>query len=237
MGRSANQKRKILLIERLLEATDESHPIAMKEMIEVLAQEGIQSERKSIYGDLEELRAVGMEICFRKAKPMGYYLLKSPENRTDISGSETVCITESGIEEQRKEEDRKDDGCTPDNKMCGKVPSDQEDESGTGNELERENEKEWLQKIRQWEQQEGDYIEVQLRCKRSAFPAVRSRYGENCRIIKEEEKHLLAVVAECPGNLFYGWLVAQGGAVKLVKPKETAKEYRKLLKKILETYK
>ena len=72
MARSANQKRKILLVERILEETDENHPVSMRDIIERLAAADIQAERKSIYGDLEELRNVGMRISFRKGKPSGY---------------------------------------------------------------------------------------------------------------------------------------------------------------------
>lgn len=88
-----------------------------------------------------------------------------------------------------------------------------------------------------WEKVNGEYIEVQLRCKNSAVSGLILRYGENCRIIKEEEKHKIVAVPEICGNAFYGWLTAQGGAVRIMKPKEAVKEYRKLLKKIMEGYK
>ncbi|MGN1141312.1 MAG: WYL domain-containing protein [Oliverpabstia sp.] len=202
MAKSANQKRKILLLERILEQTDENHPIGMRDIIEKLAAADIQAERKSIYGDLDELRNVGMNILFRKGKPTGYYLNQSPENRTYDPLMETACTEELAEMPEKTDESIKQS-------------------------VVAEN----------WEKTEGDYIEVQLRCKKSAVPNLRGRYGENCRILKEEEKHVTAEVPEIPGNAFYGWLTAQGGAVKIIKPKETAKEYRRLLKKLLEGYK
>lgn len=201
MGRSANQKRKILLIERMLMEADESCPIAMREILERLAQEGIQAERKSVYADLEELRAVGVEICFRKGKPAGYYPVSKDEKLVQMQKAAKE------IERQPAEE-AVTESC-----------------------------REWPDGIRPWEHPEGDYQEIQLRCRKSALSAVTERYGENCKILKEDEKQTVVIVAETPGNSFYGWLVAQGGTVRPVKPKETAKEYRKLLKKILESYK
>ncbi len=63
MAKSANQKLKILyLMQILLTYTDEEHAISMNEIIERLAAHDITAERKSIYNDIESLRAFGMDI-------------------------------------------------------------------------------------------------------------------------------------------------------------------------------
>ena len=74
MSRSGNQKKKILLIERMMLRSDAEHPVSMKDMLDMLAAENITAERKSIYDDLEELRGLGMDIVFKKSTPSGYYL-------------------------------------------------------------------------------------------------------------------------------------------------------------------
>ena len=208
MARSANQKRKILLVERILEETDENHPVSMRDIIERLAAADIQAERKSIYGDLEELRNVGMRISFRKGKPSGYYWDRGSQGRTCEPMMEAACTVESDVQEQEENGD-----------------------SNTTDHTEK------VMVADNWEKIEGDYIEVQLRCKKSAVSSLRLRYGENCRMLREEEKYAIAVIPEVLGSSFYGWLTAQGGAVKIMKPKEIVKEYRKLLKKVLEGYK
>ena len=49
MARSANQKRKLLVLYRyLLRQTDEEHPVTVQEMIDELARWDISAERKSI---------------------------------------------------------------------------------------------------------------------------------------------------------------------------------------------
>jgi len=59
----ANQKLKIMyLMKILLEKTDAAHSLTMKEIIAELEQYGISCERKSIYSDIESLRAYGMDI-------------------------------------------------------------------------------------------------------------------------------------------------------------------------------
>ena len=56
MARSAGQKLKLLYIIRLLtENTDENHPVSTANIIAYLESNGIRSERKSIYDDIEKL--------------------------------------------------------------------------------------------------------------------------------------------------------------------------------------
>ncbi len=75
MPKSFNQKMKILLImQKLLERTDENHSISMKEILDMLEANGISAERKSVYDDIECLRQFGMDIELKKETPKGYYL-------------------------------------------------------------------------------------------------------------------------------------------------------------------
>ena len=56
MAKSAGQKLKLLYIIKLLtEKTDENHPATTAEIISYLEANGIHSERKSIYDDIEKL--------------------------------------------------------------------------------------------------------------------------------------------------------------------------------------
>lgn len=75
MARFGNQKLKLLYImQLLLERTDEEHAVTTKEIMEYLAAQGITSERKSIYMDLEQLAVFGMDIIRVKGRRGGYYL-------------------------------------------------------------------------------------------------------------------------------------------------------------------
>ena len=49
MSKSTNQKRKLLcLMQILLEQTDEDHFLPLARLTELLAQQGIEAERKSL---------------------------------------------------------------------------------------------------------------------------------------------------------------------------------------------
>ena len=75
MARSPNQKLKTLILQKtLLERTDEEHPMTVKELIDTLAAWDVTAERKSIYDDLEALRAFGLDIQSRKGKTPGWFV-------------------------------------------------------------------------------------------------------------------------------------------------------------------
>ena len=75
MPRLARQKQKILYLARfLLEETDEDHPASVQDMIRFLEQNGIGAERKSIYSDLEELSAFGLDIVSVRGRTTGYFI-------------------------------------------------------------------------------------------------------------------------------------------------------------------
>lgn len=75
MPKSPNQKLKLLVLLRFLQRqSDEKHPITVQQMIEELARYDISAERKSLYDDLEALRAFGADIVSLRGKNPGYYL-------------------------------------------------------------------------------------------------------------------------------------------------------------------
>ncbi len=64
MPRSANQKMKLLYLADILRReSDEQHPLALKDIIAMLEERGIETERKSLYNDFEALSLCNMDIC------------------------------------------------------------------------------------------------------------------------------------------------------------------------------
>jgi predicted DNA-binding transcriptional regulator YafY len=75
MAKSERQKLKLLYLKKLLEErSDEAHPLGMQEILDALAAEGIQAERKSIYSDIACLQDFGMDILLRRGPDGGYFL-------------------------------------------------------------------------------------------------------------------------------------------------------------------
>ena len=76
MAKGANQKLKLLyLMKILLEKTDDTHSITMQEILEELKRYDITAERKSIYSDIESLRAYGLDIIMEQSnKTYSYYV-------------------------------------------------------------------------------------------------------------------------------------------------------------------
>lgn len=75
MAKSENQKQKLLYIAKyLIENTDEDHAVSTPQLIEYLQTQGIKAERKSIYNDIDTLKAFGFDIIRSEAHRGGYIL-------------------------------------------------------------------------------------------------------------------------------------------------------------------
>lgn len=76
MPRAENEKQKLLvLMKLLLEKTDESHTLTVSQILGELEALGFSAGRKSFYGDLEALRAFGLDIVsVRAAGTVGYFV-------------------------------------------------------------------------------------------------------------------------------------------------------------------
>lgn len=75
MPKSINQKAKLLYIQKfLLEETDENHPLTVNQIINKLAEQGINAERKSIYDDIETLRDFGLDVICIRSRSNSYFV-------------------------------------------------------------------------------------------------------------------------------------------------------------------
>ncbi len=73
MPKSPNQKqRPFALLELLRRESDEQHPLSVPTMVAALGRQGIAVERKTLYDDIETLRARGWDIVL--VRGVGYYL-------------------------------------------------------------------------------------------------------------------------------------------------------------------
>ena len=62
MPKQEGQKSKLLTLLRILEQkTDEEHLLNVPQLVQLLEQQGILAERKSIYSDIDTLRSLGFD--------------------------------------------------------------------------------------------------------------------------------------------------------------------------------
>ncbi len=87
MAKTSNQKQKLLrLLEILSKKTDEEHKLNSAALIRELSLYGIESERKSIYSDIETLINMGYDVVFDSAKKTGgYYLASRSIDKEELS--------------------------------------------------------------------------------------------------------------------------------------------------------
>ena len=68
------QRLKMLYIVKILsEETDDTHSLTMNEIIQRLAEHGVNADRKTLYTDFEELRDFGVDILMEKSGRNFYY--------------------------------------------------------------------------------------------------------------------------------------------------------------------
>lgn len=80
MAKAPGQKLKLLYIVKYLsENTDESHPAGIGDIIAYLDANGIHSERKSLYDDMEKLCDFGYDIVHLQSRLGGGYYMASRE--------------------------------------------------------------------------------------------------------------------------------------------------------------
>lgn len=86
MARSANQKAKLLYLAKIFsEETDEAHGLSINDLEERLSAYDIEAERKSLYSDIEALKAFGMDIiCVHEGRKYLYYLGERPFELTEL---------------------------------------------------------------------------------------------------------------------------------------------------------
>ena len=75
MPRSSRQKEKLLYLQRImLQKTDENHALTVNEIKDLLAANGIQTERKALYDDLQILETFGLDICKTRDTTVRYFV-------------------------------------------------------------------------------------------------------------------------------------------------------------------
>ena len=85
MPKSARQKLKPLyILEILRKYSDEENPLTANEICELLEQEGISAERKSVYGDIDALCEYGYDIIRSFTPKRGFFLASREFEEAEI---------------------------------------------------------------------------------------------------------------------------------------------------------
>lgn len=75
MARKEKQKLKLIKLgEIFTRHTDQNHPLSVPQLVDMLAAEGVQAERKSLYDDIATLQELGYNIELQRGRGGGYYL-------------------------------------------------------------------------------------------------------------------------------------------------------------------
>ena len=75
MPKQEGQKTKLLALLHIFEQkTDENHLLNVPQLVQLLENQGILAERKSIYSDIDTLRSLGYDIQLQRGRGGGYWM-------------------------------------------------------------------------------------------------------------------------------------------------------------------
>ena len=76
--------RLLLVMEMLIECTDENHGLSMQDILRKLEENGIAGERKSIYEDIHALQRYGLDIEYNREEKT-YKVINRIVNTGEVS--------------------------------------------------------------------------------------------------------------------------------------------------------
>ena len=102
MAKASGQKLKMLYLHKiLLEESDEEHPLSVRDLIDRLREYGITAERKSIYSDLEELEAFGVDLVQTRDTTTRYFIGQRVFDVAELQLLANAAASSKFIDEQK----------------------------------------------------------------------------------------------------------------------------------------
>lgn len=260
MAKQSNQKAKLLYLQKFLtEETDAQHGITIAGLVDRLAEAGIAAERKSLYDDIEVLRAFGLKIETVRGRANSYKLtgrvLQAQEvvktglalKAAGVEGAEAIIDSLCGLLSKYDAESVK-------NELAAAVMPQQDNATGAeAQETPAEILPEAAQSenVKETAQPENDKAEeksapeaekaaaakeasaaetIELKCAAELQDAVLDYLGASAKIVKVKSSGVVIKAKTIVNEDFYAQLIKWGG-VKLSEPSERRKEFKKYCKK------
>lgn len=81
---------------------------------------------------------------------------------------------------------------------------------------------------------DGKVIHVSLICANELISSIIDKFGEDVRIVKEDDTHFRVTTEISISPMFFSWVFASGGKMKIASPVEVIDEFNKMLEKYKE---
>lgn len=267
MAKQSNQKAKLLYLQKFLtEETDAQHGITIAGLVDRLAEAGIAAERKSLYDDIEVLRAFGLQIETVRGRANSYKLTGRVLQAQDVvktglalkaagvEGAEAIIESLCGLLSKYDAESVKNELVMP---QQDNAHSTEAQEAPAEILPEAAPEAEQSECVKEAAQPENDKAEeksapqaektaaakdagaaetIELKCAADLQDAVLAYLGAGAKIVKVKSSGVVIKAKTVVNEDFYAQLIKWGG-VKLSEPSERRKEFKKYCKKIISQYK
>ena len=258
MPKQEGQKSKLLTLLRILEQkTDEEHLLNVPQLVELLEQQDILAERKSIYSDIDTLRSLGYDIQLRRGRGGGYWLA----SRTLLYSIDALhtAISAGRLVQFRYKNNSTwtvspwqlawEGGCYyliayQDEKDPANIRNYRVDRMSYVKVLDRPRRgKEafaafdlpsYLRK--HFNMFGGPEYRVTLRCTADLEAAMRDRFGQDTLFLPEADGYFHFDVPVCVSDQFYGWVCGFGGKVEVPPPAEVRQGLHDMVQELAEQH-
>ena len=258
MPKQEGQKTKLLALLHIFEQkTDENHLLNVPQLVELLEQQGILAERKSIYSDIDTLCALGYDIQLRRGrggrpKPDSRTLLYSIDAlHTAISAGRLVQFRyksnstwtvspwqlawEGGCYYLIAYQDEKDPANIRNYRVDRMSYVKVLDRPRRGKEAFAAFDlPSYLRK--HFNMFGGPEYRVTLRCTADLEAAMRDRFGQDTLFLPEADGYFHFDVPVCVSDQFYGWVCGFGGKVEITSPAEVRQGLHDMVQELAEQH-
>lgn len=256
MPKQEGQKTKLLALLHIFEQkTDENHLLNVPQLVELLEQQGILAERKSIYSDIDTLCALGYDIQLRRGRGGGYWMASRA-----FELSELKLLVDAGRLVQFRYKSNStwtvspwqlawEGGCYyliayQDEKDPANIRNYRVDRMSYVKVLDRPRRgKEafaafdlpsYLRK--HFNMFGGPEYRVTLRCTADLEAAMRDRFGQDTLFLPEADGYFHFDVPVCVSDQFYGWVCGFGGKVEITSPAEVRQGLHDMVQELAEQH-
>lgn len=83
---------------------------------------------------------------------------------------------------------------------------------------------------------DGEVRKVTLELENGMAGILLDRFGQDIMMVKQDEKHVRAVVEVAVSNQFFGWIMSLGAGIRIAGPEDVVEKMREQVRRMQETY-
>lgn len=230
-GPRNNQKLKILYLAKiLLENTDVNHDMTLQEIIDQLAAYDVTAERKSLYDDIAQLDAFGIQI---KKTQYGKTYHYQVSNR-DFELAELKLLVDSVASAKFITEEKSNQLIKKIEHLASKQEASMLQRQVYVSGRVKSMNKDIMENVDAIHNAIAQNVEIL--CENGLAGVMIDRFGKDVPMLKVDEEHFKVVTKVAASSHFIHWVMALGSGAKITAPENLVKEVKEEIQRLSAQY-